>query len=197
LIWIIERVTGQPLHEVHRELLYEPLGMRHTYFPGSSEPLEPTPAAVPLLADGEPVEIPELMRFLRGIYSTAGDMITFVEQLMAGAVFEDPETLAAMTGRWRRLPFLLGPAAMRSPTWPIEYSMGMMRFQLPRVFTGMRRLPPVVGHTGSTGCWLFTCPAYDVTFAGSVDEVAGAGVPYTVVPKFLRVIRESKENRGP
>ena len=55
LIWIIERVTGQPLHEVHRELLHEPLGMRQTYFPGSSEPLEPTPAAMPLLADGEPV----------------------------------------------------------------------------------------------------------------------------------------------
>jgi len=55
------------------------------------------------------------MRFLRSVYSTAEDMITLVRQLVAGAVFEDPETLAAITGRWRRFPFLLGSAARRSP----------------------------------------------------------------------------------
>lgn len=71
--------------------------------------------------------------------------------------------------------------------------MGMMRFQLPRVFSGMRRLPPAVGHTGSTGCWLFACPAYNAYLAGSVDQVAGDGVPYSVVPRFLRVMRESSE----
>lgn len=72
------------------------------------------PAPPPLPAHGEPVETPELIRFLRGIYGTAEDMITFMWKLMAGAALENPETLTAMTGRWRRFPFLLGPAAKRS-----------------------------------------------------------------------------------
>lgn len=38
LIAIIEAVTGQPLHEVHQRMLYEPLGLQHTYFPGLSRP---------------------------------------------------------------------------------------------------------------------------------------------------------------
>jgi len=105
LIWIIERVTGRPLHEVHRDLLYQPLGLRHTYFPGSSEPLDPTPPPMPLLADGERVEIPQLMTFLRGIYSSAADMIEFLRQFMAGGVFENPETLSSMTRTWRSIPF--------------------------------------------------------------------------------------------
>lgn len=193
LIRIIERVTGQPLHDVHRDLLYEPIGMTHTYFPGDSQPLDPTPPPMPLLADGEPIEIPKLMRFLRGIYSTAGDMDAFMRQLMAGAVFEHPETVWSMTRHWRSFRFLLGPAALRSPTWPIEYGKGIMRFQLPRLFTAMRRLPAVVGHTGSTGCWLFYCPEYDAYLTGSVDEVTAAGIPYRVFPRFLQVIRESRE----
>jgi len=71
--------------------------------------------------------------------------------------------------------------------------MGIMRVQLPRMFTGMRLLPPVLGHTGSTGCWLFCCPEYDATFTGSVDDVTAGAVPYRVVAKLLQVMRESSE----
>ncbi len=68
--------------------------------------------------------------------------------------------------------------------------MGVMRFQLPRLFTAMRRLPAVLGHTGSTGCWLFWCPEYDVCFAGSVNEVSAGDIPFRVVPTFLQAIQK-------
>jgi len=37
VIAVIEAVTGQPLHEVHRKMLYEPLGLSKTYFLRTSE----------------------------------------------------------------------------------------------------------------------------------------------------------------
>ena len=69
---------------------------------------------------------------------------------------------------------------------PIEYGLGIMRFRLPRLFTGMRRMPAVIGHTGSTGAWLFYCEELDLLLAGTVDQATAGAIPYRVVPKLLR-----------
>jgi D-alanyl-D-alanine carboxypeptidase len=188
LIALIETICGQPLHRVHAEMLYTPLGLNHTCFPGASQPLTATPAPVPLRADGQVVQIPELMKSFRGIYSTAGDTIAFLRSLTRGEVFQNPETFSQMQSRWNRFGFPLDRAALRSPGWPIEYGLGLMRFQLPRIFTGLKRLPTVIGHTGSTGCWLFWCPELDLYFAGSVDEASAGAVPYRVMPELLKIL---------
>jgi hypothetical protein len=60
-----------------------------------------------------------------------------------------------------------------------------MRFRLPRIFTRLRRLPAVIGHTGSTGCWLFYSPEWELLLAGSVDEVVAGALPYRIVPRML------------
>ena len=190
LIRIIEKITGNPLHKVHQDLLYEPLGLNHTYFPGQSEPLAPTPPGMPLLANGKPIEIPHLLDFLRGIYSNTGDMLTFMQRLTGGVIFEKPETLSLMMDDWLRFGFPLDAAAMRSPGWPIEYGKGIMRFQLPRLFTSMMLLPPLLGHTGSTGCWLFWSADDDAFFTGSVGEVTAGPIPFRAGPLFLAAVRE-------
>lgn len=194
LIALIETICGQPLGRVHTEMLYAPLGLNHTYFPGASQPLQPTPASVPLRADGQVVEIPGLMQSFRGIYSTAGDTIAFLRALTRGEIFQNPQTFALMQSRWNRFGFPLDRAALRAPGWPIEYGLGLMRFQLPRVFTGLKRLPAAIGHTGSTGCWLFWCPELDLYFAGSVDEASAGAVPYRVMPELLKILSNQKED---
>lgn len=188
LIALIETICGQPLHRVHDEMLYAPLGLNHTYFPGASQPLAATPVPVPLRADGQTVEIPGLMQSFRGIYSTAGDTIAFLRALTRGEIFQKEETFALMQSRWNRFGFPMDRAALRSPGWPIEYGLGLMRFQLPRIFTGLKRLPAVIGHTGSTGCWLFWCPELDLYFAGSVDEASAGAVPYRLMPEMLKIL---------
>jgi len=188
LIALIETICGQPLHRVHADMLYAPLGLNHTYFPGASQPLDPTPVPVPLRADGQGVEIPGLLTSFRGIYSTADDTIAFLRSLTRGEVFQSPETFAQMQSRWNQFGFPLDRAALRSPGWPIEYGLGLMRFQLSRIFTSLKRLPAVIGHTGSTGCWLFWCPELDLYFSGSVDEASAGAVPYRLMPKLLKVL---------
>jgi len=175
-------------------MLYKPLGLNHTCFPGFSQPLQATPAPVPLRADGRVVHIPELMKSFRGIHSTAGDTIAFLRSLARNEVFQKEETFAHMQAKWNRFGFPIDRAALRSPGWPIEYGLGLMRFQLPRVFTALKQLPAVIGHTGSTGCWLFWCPELDLYFSGSVDEASAGAVPYRLMPQLLKILSTRKED---
>lgn len=186
LIAVIEEVVGRPLHEVHEEMLFRPLGLRHTYFAGRSRPLEATPPPVSLRSEGNPIHIPSIVRSVRGIYSTAGDTLTFLRAFVRGDVFEDPATLASMHQRWNRFGLPLDRAALRAPGWPVEYGLGIMRFRLPRLLTPLHPMPPVIGHTGSTGCWLFYCPQMDMLLSGSVDELTAGALPFRVVPGILR-----------
>lgn len=82
-------------------------------------------------------------------------------------------------------------SAARAPGWPIEYGYGLMRFQMPPILTGMYRLPAVIGHTGSTGTWLFYCPEMDAYFAGVVDQGTAGAVPYRTMPKLLRIMLDA------
>ncbi len=197
LVAIIEAVTGQRLHQVHEELLFRPLALQHTWLTGHCRPLEPTPEPAMLWVDNKPLEIPMMMRSFWGVYSTAEDTLRFLRALTRGQVFDDPATLSLMQQRWNRFGFPLDRAALRLPSWPIEYGLGIMRFhdpllkilgRLPRVVVPTYPAPAVIGHTGSTGSWLFHCPHLNVLLSGTVDQARAGAVPYRLVPKILEVV---------
>ncbi len=188
LIAIIEAITDQPLHEVHTQWLFRPLEMHHTYFASCTQPIASTPPPLTLTVNGEPLHIPRFIRSTYGIYSTTADLTQFLRCLIKGEVFENPATLDWMQWGWRRFGLPLDRGALRSPSWPIEYSLGMMRFCLPRLFTPFRPMPAVIGHSGSTGCWLFYAPKAEFFLAGSVEEVTAGALPYRLIPKMLSAL---------
>lgn len=190
LIAIIQVITGRPVHEVFHEWIFEPLGMRHTWMFGRSAPAEKTPPPADLFVGDKALDLPLAIESLNSVYSTVGDMTTFIRALVAGEAFEDPATFSVMESRYNRFGLPSDKATLRSPSWPIEYGQGLMRFQLPKLFTGGKRLPAVIGHTGSTGTWTFYCPELGVSLVGAVDEAASGAVPYQVVPKVLRLLSE-------
>jgi D-alanyl-D-alanine carboxypeptidase len=195
IIAIIEAVAGRPLHRVYEQLLIRPLNLRHTYFPGYSLPLDSIPEAMVIRAKGQPLYIPQLIRSIRGIYSTASDIILFFRKLIQNDVYQKREILSLMLKNWNRFGFPLDRAALRAPGWPIEYGLGVMRYQLPRLFAPIHTMPIVLGHTGSTGCWLFWCPEWNLLLSGSVNEVTAGAVPYRVVPKILKILRPLQKMR--
>jgi hypothetical protein len=124
-------------------------------------------------------------------------MLRFLRVVTTGAVFDHPSTQALMQSDWRRFGLPLDSAALRSPSWPIEYGLGIMRFhdpfmkllaRLPRIFRPMYPAPAVVGHTGSTGSWLFHCPDLDLLLSGTVDQATAGALPYRFVPKILKAV---------
>jgi D-alanyl-D-alanine carboxypeptidase len=191
LIAIIETVTGRPLNEVYADLLFRPLNLRHTWVPGAA-PLDASAEPATLSVGNQPLHLPKAMRAFGDLFSTAGDLHLFLRALMRGDVFDDPRTLGLMQQQWNRFGFPRDRAALRAPGWPIEYGLGLMRFQLPRVFTPFRRMPPVIGHTGSTGTWLLYCPDLDLLLSGTVDQVTAGALPFRLVPKLLRLVESHR-----
>jgi D-alanyl-D-alanine carboxypeptidase len=185
---LIEAVTGQPLHAVFEARLFRPLEFQRTWVFGYSAPASPTLPPATLWLGPKPLEMPLALRSLWSVYSTADEMLRFLRALTAGELFADPATLALMQRRWNRFGLPLDRAALRGPGWPIEYGLGMMRFRLPRVFTPFAPVPAVIGHSGSTGSWLFHCPERDLFLTGTVDQVTAGAVPYRFVPKLLRAV---------
>lgn len=195
LIAVIESVTGRSLDQAYTEFLLRPLNLRHTWHPGHPLP-ECSSEPATLWFGDKPVEIPLAMRSLGDLYSTVDDTLEFLRALIQGRVFEDPLTFGLMQRRWNRFGFSIDPAALRSPGWPIEYGLGIMRFCLPRIFTPMRRMPAVIGHTGSTGCWLFYCPELKVLLSGTVDQGTAGALPYRLVPGLLRSLEKTMLRAG-
>jgi D-alanyl-D-alanine carboxypeptidase len=49
-------------------------------------------------------------------------------------------------------------------------------------------MPTVVGHTGSSGSWLFPSPKLDLLLADTIDEASSGALPYGFVPRLLKVL---------
>lgn len=188
---IVEEVAGRPFHVVLDEEVIRPLGVRSTYLVGHEPAGGPATPPAELFHGGTVLRVPLAMASIGAqgaLVAPVDEAIRFLRALVGGTLFERPDTFALMTGAWRRFGLPLDAAAIRAPSWPIEYGLGIMRFELPRLFNGLRPMPPVVGHTGSSGSWLFHAPGPDLYLAGTVDEVTSGAVPYRVVPAQLRVL---------
>lgn len=188
LIAIIEAVTGEHQQEAFKRLLLRPLGLNHTWVAGHAPPdLHPPPAG--LWYGAKELVLPQTLASSRDLYATAADALAFLRALIEGTAFERPATAELMRRRWRRFGLPFDAAALRQPSWPIEYGLGMMRFRLPRWLTPFAPAPALIGHSGSTGSWLFAAPELGLMLAGTVDEVTSGAVPFRFLPRVLRMLR--------
>ncbi len=195
LMAIIEAVTGKPLGRVYEDMLFRPLGLHHTWLPGHP-PLDPTPLAATPWVGGEPMDKPLVLASLGDLYSTVDDTILFLRALLGGDAFDDEATSRLMQERWNRFGFPLDRTALRLPPWPIEYGLGMMRFRASRFLNPFRPVPAVVGHTGSTGSWLFHAPELDLFLSGTVDQATAGAVPFRLAPQLIRAFQSALDSRG-
>lgn len=186
LMAMVEEVTKKPLDLVFKDMFYSPLGLRNTFHPGS-QPLEahgPEPLKV---RGGEKfLDLPLALHSFRDLYSTTSDLIVFLSAVNSGNVFLKADTADLMKSNWNRFGFHISPVA---PGWPIEYGLGMMRLDLPRIVTRFKAVPAVIGHTGACGSWLFYCPELDFYLTGTVNQLLAAAAPFRFVPQVLNVLK--------
>ncbi len=189
LMVIAERASGQSMGRLHRRLLFEPLGLRHTWFPGDQPLGEAGRPATPWLADWPLLDRPMALRSLGDLFSTTHDVLGFGRALFSGRVFSAQSTGRLMYRRFHRFGFPRSVASIASPAWPIEYGLGMMRFAPSRAMAGGRRLPPLLGHTGSTSSWLWYSPPLGMLLAGTADQATRAALPFRAVPMAFQGLR--------
>ncbi len=177
---IIEAVTGKPLHEAFEEFFFRPLGLTQTYLAGYPR------SGV----RGEPATIFHKERALSldlamksvsaqgGMVSTVSDSLRFIRAFRRGELFARKETIDAMQ-QWNKIFF------------PFQYGYGLMRFKLPWLLSPFAPSPELIGHSGSTGSFLFYNKELNLYFAGTVNQNTRVRTPMAVMLKAADIIRRA------
>lgn len=188
LIGIIEHCRQAPYHEALQNLILNPLKLKNTWRPGhyrepNSEPVVPT-----LYAGSGPIRIPQFLNSIGDLNSTCDDLINFYRAVVDGRLFQDVRSWNRMRSAWNPFAFPGDRTATSQVSGPVDYGLGVMRFRLPPSFSSSRPVTHLVGHTGSTGTWLFYAPELDVYLAGTVNQTAAAAVPFKLIPELIRIV---------
>lgn len=150
---VIEAAYGGPLHEAYRELVFDPLGMAHSWLGGYENGPPETPVAHPFFAIFDIVGglglSPTFDWAGGGVISTNEDLARFFSGLFAGRLLTDESLQRMLEGVQPHLAHDLTGYAIRRP--------------LPDA--GDWR-----GHTGFWGTWTAHSPARNVTVTGSVSQ---------------------------
>ncbi|MGC5031076.1 serine hydrolase domain-containing protein [Micromonospora sp. DT229] len=177
LIRILESVTGRAFPDLLADRITGPLGLTGTWHPAAA-PADPAlPAPLPLHVRRRRVDLAKVIASADDLFSTTGDLLAFERALVAGEPFADPTTRHLLTERRNRL--------RNAPV--LHYGLGTMFFTVNRLMSPLPRPVTLVGHSGSTGTWLFTCPELDLHLAGTVDQTEARSLPFRIMAACLRI----------
>jgi D-alanyl-D-alanine carboxypeptidase len=174
---IIESVTGKPLQVVYDEIIFRPLGLKQTWLVGRSKPqVEPSAAIADVFSkDLNITRIRSNGSYWAegGMVSTAEDAIIFLKALNQGKIIRQ-DTLQLMHNTWRQL-----------PNMPFQYGYGTMKFEIP-VFGNVLEVPPVWGHSGSVGSFLYYSASQDLYMAGTINQTEDKIAPIMLMIKVMQ-----------
>jgi D-alanyl-D-alanine carboxypeptidase len=176
---VIEAVSVKPLHLVYADVIFRPLGLKHTWLVDRSKP-EVTPSIAPADVFYKDMSITNTRCNGAywadgGIVSTAEEMIIFLKALNEGRIVRS-DTLKLMHN-WHKLEF------------PIQYGFGTMYFKLPWFINVALKVPPLWGHSGSTGSFLYYSEDLNLYMAGTVDQVESKTKPFRLMLRAMKTIQ--------
>lgn len=151
---VAERVAGKPLHQLFRERLFAPLGLRDTYLsyreaaPAGSREAHRYEQRLDL--HGQRRQIADWAS--GGLVSSTRDLATFALALSGGRTFARRESLATMTA-WHA-----------TGTKDVEYGLGLFRIRLD---AGLGEL---WGHDGHGNAFMYAWPSRGLVFVGTLNQ---------------------------
>jgi len=166
---MLENITDTSIMALFEEYIFQPLALEKTYV--FTDILDSTPA--PLFYKREPLYIPKAMSSFHsdgGIVTTAEESLLFLKAFYTGKLFPK-EYLGAMKD-WNNI------------MNPLQYGTGMMRLNLPQLFTGGKNFD-LMGHAGSSGAFAFYDPDRDIYLAGTVNQMHKRGTSFQLMMKVL------------
>jgi CubicO group peptidase (beta-lactamase class C family) len=153
---LIEVVEGVAFSQSVQTRICSPLGLQSTAIATIDQPLR----SLPLRYRDTPLHLPLAQSCFGadgGLVTTSRDCLAFTEAFMRAELF--PSSLLAQTAAWRPL------------FWPVDYGLGVMRFRLPAVLSGLTARAPLIGHSGLSGAFAFAAADGSVTFSGTVNQI--------------------------
>jgi len=191
---VIERVTGEPLHEFLRERVFGPLGMRDTRF-NPPESLRPrvAPTEVQAFRGGQVwgVVHDENAWSLGGVaghaglFSSARDLAVFAAMMLNGGEYGGVRILRPETiSRWTRRQ---APESSRALGWDTPH---------PGSSSGRLFAPTSFGHTGFTGTSIWMDPVNGVFVVLLTNRINPSRDNPKLGPLRSRVADAAKNSSG-
>jgi D-alanyl-D-alanine carboxypeptidase len=174
---ILTAAGGAPWREIVKRRVFDRAGLAHSSLPrpGNAECNGCARGYEPIA--GDLIDLTEVDPSMAGaagggaLVTTSADLVRFLGALLAGELFDRPETLAIMTS------FVDAPLPNEGQT---HYGLGLARIQ----FAGM----DLIGHYGSTAGYngfMLKDTATGVVFAGAINQDRGLGA---LVPPVIQAI---------
>jgi D-alanyl-D-alanine carboxypeptidase len=189
---IIESVTGKTLREVSRELLFDPLGMNHTYRqfrePGR-ESIKGRKPSHSFFGETDYTSVRSLSADWGGggLQSTTEDLNTFIRAFARDEIFNNTGTKKQMMEwvNWR--------------SKETYYGLGIMRV----VFSGSGQndhFEEMWGHSGASGAFMFYWPLKDASICGTINQVEEEHKIVTILVDVMKIINKEytyKKSKNP
>ncbi len=177
---IIEKVSQMSLESFFQEHFFKPLNMESTWMNLRSKPIKPAARTVEFfVGDFEVSTMTSLSADWAGggLFTTANDLIKFQSALFSGKVISN-ESLAAMQ-QW--IP----------ESWGMFYGFGLRKIVFRKLFPTLPNLN-VIGHSGSTGSFMYYCPLLDIYLAGTLNQTDAVKDSVVLLTKVLATINKMK-----
>lgn len=168
---VIEIVTGVPINMVLRTL-FEELNLAKTYVYEDANDTN----FVPIHHKEDTINLPLFLTSTRNdIISTARDQMTFVKAFFNGHFF--PKERMRELYKWNNVFF------------PFKYGIGIQKFYLPRTLSPFKRVPDMIGHSGSVGSVAFNVPDMGIYITGTVNQQARPNVAFQMMIRIVNELR--------
>ncbi len=186
---VVESLTRAPFEQSVHESIFQPLGMRRTFFPGRTRPEAGSAELRSVWLEGRDLRDAESLTADwagGGVASTERDLLTFSTGLHSGTLLSDTTYRHLCLFDWR---FRRG----------MGYGHGMMEYRFGEFTPLLRGYPGMIGHMGILGTQLFYSPELDLHIVinlGSSDAAEkSARLLIAVYGLALRLPRQTDVER--
>lgn len=173
---LTEQLTGNSWEQEVSTRIVSRLGLENTWM-FTAEDVSRYDDVAAIHYGRSPVRIPLAMTSVRahgGMVSTAEDGIVFLRAFMGGELFP-AGYLAEMMSQWRRIFF------------PLQYGVGLMKYEMPRMLSIGANTGPFIGHSGSSGSVLFHLPGPDLYISGTVNQLTKRAMVYQLASRLAAI----------
>ena len=73
----------------------------------------------------------------------------------------------------------------------MEYGLGTMLFSFPSPIRSLMKMPPLWGHSGSTGSFLYCCESDNLYLAGTINQADSQVKPFFLMYKAISAVRRN------
>jgi D-alanyl-D-alanine carboxypeptidase len=160
---IIETVTGKTMHQVFKEYIFDPLGLRNTYTYQDKNDTSP----VPFSYKSKQLWLPNYITGIApegGIVSTAAENMIFLKAFFNGKFF--PKEQIEQMKQWK---LILPPPGL------FFYGTGLERIPTPWFISPFKPIKEILGFWGQTGSFAWYNPDTDLYFCGTTNQIDGTG----------------------